>query len=103
MTELLPCPFCGGEAEVLLNIPDCSHYEATHQVCCKNRYRYCEASGGVWHEDKDKAIKLWNMRVNKDTERLDFILENCNVIYEYLAAHFLEDRDDIDWAMEVKE
>ena len=55
--ELKPCPFCGGEADVI-------------QPMQKSPYNaYCQVCGCVLftdHKQKGKAIKAWNRRVNDD-------------------------------------
>ena len=53
MTEIKPCPFCGGEAEVRA-------YTLTLQfVQCK----VCNASSTAFPNNED-AIKSWNRRYN---------------------------------------
>jgi Lar family restriction alleviation protein len=56
MTELKPCPFCGGEAKLI------SEYANAHYVECKN----CWAS--VWRScpTHEEAIEVWNRRANDD-------------------------------------
>ena len=58
MSELLSCPFCGGEAEL------CIH-EATgvSWVRCIE----CEASGGA--TSAKQAIEAWNTRAERTCER----------------------------------
>lgn len=53
--ELLPCPFCGGEAEL-----DDSLAQWDHAVQC----RECHASTYLWDSDAE-AIKYWNCRANR--------------------------------------
>lgn len=56
-SELLPCPFCGGEAEVFAG--------ALYEVQCRNCYR-----AGTWLCDTEaKAIKAWNTRAETRAER----------------------------------
>lgn len=60
MAELLPCPFCGGEAKVKTIVP-------MSLVVCKN----CGSMGKIvadQYEEGDgieEAVKAWNSRKNK--------------------------------------
>lgn len=51
--ELLPCPFCGSQAELSGRFPQGQYY-----ISCLE----CRAS--LWHDRKDKAIGAWNKRIN---------------------------------------
>ena len=55
MTELLPCPFCGSEADIVV-------YGATgeHTVECLE----CGAEGATEY-DEAKAIEAWNTRIER--------------------------------------
>lgn len=56
MNELLPCPFCGNEAERMIE----SSYFAggcTNEDC---------GAATLWHVDSDKAIAAWNRRATID-------------------------------------
>lgn len=54
MTELRPCPFCGGEAKLV------RANNSWHKViCCK-----CTGSAGSWRTvTRQEAIEAWNRRV----------------------------------------
>ena len=55
MTEILkPCPFCGGEAELS------SGYDCYFVSCS-----LCKAQT-EWDMYKEKAIELWNRRINDE-------------------------------------
>ena len=53
--ELLPCPFCGGEAEVL-DYPEVKAYCVACLECGVETLIY---------SSKEKVIKNWNTRTNK--------------------------------------
>ena len=54
MGELKPCPFCGGEAEVLSSI---RLNEQTFFAWCDN----CESRGYYYNTEAD-AVEAWNTR-----------------------------------------
>ena len=62
MTELKPCPFCGGKA--LLGFSRDEHLNERHYVICESIIKcgcltqYCNS--------KDKAKELWNRRADND-------------------------------------
>lgn len=57
-TELKPCPFCGGEAEVNMLL-------GNYCITCK----YCMgAIAPAPYQTKDEAIKAWNRRANDGTD-----------------------------------
>lgn len=59
--ELLPCPFCGGEAVInkLSNI-----YQDVYSVSCLGEIdNSCHGlNGGGYNEDMAEAIRCWNKR-----------------------------------------
>jgi hypothetical protein len=59
-TELLPCPFCGGEAE----IERYGDSRSTTKYCCTACCAFLE-TGEEWDHGAD-----WNKRANLDTELL---------------------------------
>lgn len=71
-TKLLPCPFCGGEAELTgFNAPE-------YWVWCPS----CKASTGA-HTGKENAIEAWNTRAER----------TCKVIE--MHEHVTMDEPDI--------
>lgn len=56
MTELLPCPFCGGEAE-RLDLEDGDNFGGSC-ICCKQ----CGASSPVHFDRKENLESSWNER-----------------------------------------
>lgn len=53
--ELKPCPFCGGEAYIILN-----------------KWVFCSKCGAEsdHFDSKDKAIEAWNRRFRKEDEKI---------------------------------
>ena len=56
MTELKPCPFCGGEAIV----NQFGEFTA-FRVSCKNAH-WCGVTQ-YWFDTEEEAIEAWNRRV----------------------------------------
>lgn len=63
-TILLPCPFCGGEAETC-HVTQLWEPRDTYWVKCKN----CRISG-THHTTEAAAITAWNTRVELGSERI---------------------------------
>ena len=62
MSELKPCPFCGGEAEPnVLN----TRREKYYSIWCKK----CDAGITHYHTEEE-ALKFWNQRMN-DKDKSD--------------------------------
>lgn len=61
-TDLLPCPFCGGEASA---IEDTSHSTAFEVGCFNGN---CALEPYIWAEYKTVAVAAWNTRaaIKKD-------------------------------------
>ena len=61
MSELKPCPFCGGEARLLLNakrkIYGKDEYRTGVVACCN----VCEAR--MFYTSEKLAVEAWNRRV----------------------------------------
>ena len=78
--NLLPCPFCGGEAELSYE------YELGQGYCIKEYYVKCSSCGasggdvsqyfhnGTEAELKKLAIEKWNMRADKLQANVEKIL-----------------------------
>ena len=57
MTELKPCPFCGGKAEIKDGGDGC------HKIECEND---CIAGNNhLWRKNLDFLIEAWNTRVGE--------------------------------------
>lgn len=68
--DLLPCPFCGGEAvvKVMKCISSSGKFFLQYSIVCEYEDRdeevddlHCFASTG-WHKSLDAAAREWNMR-----------------------------------------
>lgn len=65
MSELKPCPFCGGEAEVHpSNDWDAKFIGATFFVWCDR----CESRGDYYNTEAE-AIEAWNTRAERTCRR----------------------------------
>lgn len=67
MTDLKPCPFCGGEARIYKQMrsdPPC-HYMVYLAICdmcgCRTKDYTCDGYYGETFEQKD-VIESWNRR-----------------------------------------
>lgn len=58
MSELLPCPFCGGEAEVLT--AESMHGGYLFGIMCND----CRSRGDVY-DNEAEAIATWNTRAER--------------------------------------
>ena len=56
-TKLLPCPFCGGEAELYKGFEEPDWYKC-HVGCS------CGATMFTRYGDRDETIEAWNRRAN---------------------------------------
>lgn len=79
MTDLKPCPFCGGEAELFQHYPYMRR-RVVSSVCCKS----CRANSGTWGR-KDKAIETWNTR--KPMEEMVAELEDAYYEFYSMEQH----------------
>ena len=60
MTELKPCPFCGGDK--VATIPCEGGFYVVCYDILHSTGEGCGSSSG-WHETEQKAIEAWNRRV----------------------------------------
>lgn len=61
MSELKPCPFCGGEAKLYSIGTGSPHYGHYHQVVCQG----CLTASGAYWSGEQSAIDAWNTRVDE--------------------------------------
>ena len=71
MAELLPCPFCGGEAVMYHQSSKYTDYDGNYIHClecgCRTKLFECLGTTGKTHKDtKAEAIKVWNTRTPKE-------------------------------------
>lgn len=59
MSALLPCPFCGGEAVMVIGALEFSDAEVHCKACATQSGNY---GGGLLGANKDAAIAAWNRR-----------------------------------------
>lgn len=75
MSELLPCPFCGGEANLdeLTPTPYNDQHSTYYSVGCIN------CGIGFYENTEDEAIAAWNSRANLGSCENELIVrcENC--------------------------
>jgi len=62
MSNLKPCPFCGGEARL-------NGYKNCHWVICMNMD--CLSSYGINQKTEEEAILSWNTRTPDQPESIE--------------------------------
>ena len=62
MTQLKPCPFCGGKAEMLINEYNDSKKE--YLVACTE----CDGMVERWRETEEEAVEQWNRRISDEED-----------------------------------
>ncbi len=86
--KLLPCPFCGGEAEATF-ICDGRY----NQIKCKTSKCIMNVDMPALYKSKEEAIEKWNTR--KPMERIVEQLENHKNCYEKVIGQVIVDNYDI--------
>jgi len=67
--DLLPCPFCGGKAEVVESGPSGKDHVTHWQARCSSILSGCiGAEIDTWRCTKDDATKAWNTRAGINAE-----------------------------------
>ena len=92
--KLLPCPFCGGEADLVKYIGklDCKKFA----VECRN-IECPTLPCTEWYLDKEEAIKAWNIR--KPMDDIVKLLEEEMKSYE--ADHSWNYLKGLEYAIEI--
>lgn len=97
MSELKPCPFCGGEAELLRSVPN-KEGRVWWRVVCKSEECFASYSN-FWHMLPDEATTAWNTRAvrtcaQKRTGRFwlmsglpVFMCSNCGETFDENSAN----------------
>ena len=72
MMELIPCPFCGKDVAVVLNVAELEHMDEgdpqydramnRFAVACNYTAGGCGASTGMWYTSPETAAEGWNRR-----------------------------------------
>lgn len=75
-TELLPCPFCGGEAK---EMRETSLIKFGCDKCAVKPHSYYQVSFPDWRDD---AISEWNTRADKAAPVGDVDLDNAREVFE---------------------
>ena len=100
MSELKPCPFCGGEVKV----SKISRYSQKHQVACYSQA--CAAQPSIVESKKSVAISVWNTRTPQSEwisvsdrlpsdDRTVSLLFSEGVFYGYGYGFYNSHEDDI--------
>lgn len=78
---LLPCPFCGGEAETIWN-----YTENCLETKCSNCSTYFREGN-----DREEAIKAWNTRHQEGQEMIGVWGEETGMFVDCLVVGMLDD------------
>lgn len=76
MSELLPCPFCGGEAERIDFGPGSGDNEGGSCIACKR----CQSSGPVEFGYKENFVSTWNTRRPTPEPQGEAVAYQCRLI-----------------------
>ena len=60
LVDLKPCPFCGGEADVIEHL--FHGLDSSYGLQCKK----CKAETYQFYKSKEKAIEAWNHRAGEE-------------------------------------
>lgn len=101
MTELLPCPFCGGEAHVNHDhrwYGDVYKAVDAYEVVCLNFGCIIYYADDVWYDTESEAIAAWNSRAERTCECVaeyakspidgkTIVLHRCSACHELMRPH----------------
>ena len=63
MTELKPCPFCGGEPTIVVRKGK-DGWRDRYSILCDYEHGGCGAESG-WYHYESEAVEAWNKRVGE--------------------------------------
>lgn len=76
MTELLPCPFCGGEAKIVCVNTD--RYDDWYVYCPSEDD--CPASvETLMYETKEEAVAAWNTRAERTCRNVGYYIDGTRL------------------------
>lgn len=84
MSELLPCPFCGGEAETLT--AESMHGGYLFGIMCND----CRSRGDVY-DTEDEAIAAWNTRAAYEMEGWFYLPKPKQRLFDYTTGFSFDD------------
>ena len=65
MTDLKPCPFCGGEAEINVKYGDYGYTPHVYFVRCKHCGVKMEMESNSYNDLSNAVVIAWNRRVGE--------------------------------------
>lgn len=69
--DLKPCPFCRGKAELVDRVYGTGIVDSAYVYCTKCKARSQEVMSNVHYCADEKAVELWNTRVEELSQGLD--------------------------------
>lgn len=94
MTELKPCPFCGGEARIeaygMGYVPECDHRDTCHIA------NY-ERPANEWYTSEGFAVQAWNARWERTCHSIKtwFKCSECRAEYDEWDEHGMSDNVNV--------
>ena len=70
MTELKPCPFCGGNAKIHTDYSEKNAAYYVYLQCAKCYARSKTIKSNMQIEENNEAVAAWNMRTYEETNGL---------------------------------
>ena len=86
MTELLPCPFCGGEAEIESISDQMGHLTLIGYIV-KCSECWCAPKPNNYEGNIENAIKRWNTRAAVTDEQFAFAVHDGDALQNVRTCH----------------